>query len=201
MKARVGLIPVLVAIAVGGPLGVAAQTRDVTVPYLRAATGSLPDRANVTFDAVYLPDQGMTEARGWNMRGRGFCRFSVRDPQTATVFSNLYCNQDSKPFRELIKVVGPKLVHFTGYRGDGDGNEPSLYITGAEVLDTPVKPPEEEAANSKSLRVIIKDKATGNRTVLANVVPGKSYSVDGLTITVEAEKEGSAQEKTGTGNP
>ena len=171
------------------PLGGSAQIKDVTVTLLRAASGSLPDRATVSFDAVYNSDQGLTEAQGWNMRGQGISRFSLKDPQSTVIFPNFYCYQDSKAFKELIKLNGTKLIHVTGYKGDGERNETAIYITSLEVLQTPVPViTEDQNSATNTFRVIIKDNVSGSRTILANVIPGKPYTVDTLTLTVEPEK-------------
>ena len=189
MNFRKSLLSGLAIVVLTIPVGVSAQVKEVTVTFLRAASGSLPDHATVSFDAVYNSDQGLVEAQGWNMRGQGISHFSLKDPQSSVIFPNFYCSQDSKAFKELIKLNGTKLVHVTGYKGDGERNETAIYITGLEVLQTPIPViTEEQNSATNTFRVIIKDTASGSKTILANVIPGKSYTVDTLTLTVEPEK-------------
>ena len=194
------LVVLLLALAV--PLITNAQTKDVTVAYLRAATGSLPDHANVSFDALFASDQGLVEAQSWNLRGRGISRFSVKDPQSSVIFPNLYCNQDTSAFKELIKVNGTKLLHITGYKDEGEKYEPSIYVTSVEVLPTPAKVVADESrSTTNSVRIVLKDTSSGSKTVLVNVVPGKTYTVDNLTLTVELEKGSPVTEPADTQTP
>ena len=167
-----------------------AQIKDVTVPFLRAAASTLADRATVTFDAVYVPGSGMVEASGWTLRGKGISHFSVRDPQSSAVFTGMYCTQDSKAFKQLVAIEESKVVRITGYKGDGEGREAGIYATNVEILESPVKKVEEAGDKlGKTFRVTVKDKETGTTTVLANVSLGKTYTVGGLTLMVEAETE------------
>jgi len=185
------------------PVGVLAQAKDVTVSYLRAAGSSLADRDTVSFDAIFVSSQGMAEPTTWNMRGRKLSRFSVRDPQSGVVFPNMYCSQDSKAFKELIKLDGDKAIHITGYKAEGELHEVSIYVNSVEVIPTPTATiPVAQTETGKTFRVILKDTASGTKTILANVVPGKTYTVESLTLTLEAETEStSTTEKTGASNP
>jgi len=202
MIIRNGILSVLMFTFLILPSGAAAQTKDVTVSFLRAASGSLPDRATVSFDAVFNADQGLVEAQGWNMKGKGLSRFSVKDPQSSVIFQNLYCNQDSKAFKELIKLSGTRIVHITGYKGDGERDEPFIFVTSIEVLPTPVKMITEEKRDAtNTFRIVLKDNVSGAKTILANVVPGQSYTVDNLTLSLEPEKESPKTEKPDTTNP
>ena len=202
MNARFQVAFLMAALLFTLPPGASAQTRDVTVSFLRGAASSLPDRATVSFDAIYVAEQGLIEPRTWNMRGRGLSRFSVRDPQAPVIFSNLYCNQDSKAFKELVKLDSDRLVRITGYKSDGEGNQASIFATAVEVLAPPATPAGElKPANSKTFRIVLRDTAAGSKTVLANVVTGKTYTVDNLTLTLEAEKDGAATEKADAGTP
>jgi len=171
-------------------LSAPAQTKEVTVPYLRAAVGSLPDQASVTFQAVYVPGSGMVEATGWNMRGKGITHFSVRDPLSPAVFAGMYCTQDSKAFKQLVAIEGAKVIRITGYKGYGDGQEAGVYATNVEILESPVKKVQGDGDKAgRTFRVTVKDTESGTKTVLANVSLGKTYTVEGLTLTVEAENE------------
>lgn len=188
MTLRCRLSVVVLGVVLAG-LAASAQTKDVTVPYLRAAAGSLSDRATVTFEAVYVAGNGMVEASGWTLRGKGISRFSVRDPHSPAVFTGMYCAQDSKAFKQLVAIDGTKVVRFSGYKGDGEGREAGIYVTAIEILATPVKKIEDSGDKAgKTFRVTVKDKDSGTKTVLANVSLGKTYTVEGLTLTVEAEE-------------
>lgn len=165
-----------------------AQTRDVSVSFLRAAVGSLQDRATVTLEAVYLPDPGLVESKGRNLKGKGFSRFSVRDTRATGVFTSLYCSQDSKAFKELVPLEMAKTVRLSGYKEYGENGEPAIFVTGVEVLADPVKPVAvAQEKSNRTYRVTIKDTASGNKTVLANVSPGKSYKVEGIVLEIELE--------------
>lgn len=192
MNFRMAVVTMVVGLvmAVFGIPGVNAQTKDVSVSFLRAAASSLSDRANVSFDAIYVAKQGMVEPQTWNMKGRGLSRFSVEDPQSHVIFENMYCSQDSRAFKDLVNLDTNKMVHFAGYKDSGENNQASIYVTSVEILAMPVPAASEGgAANTKSLRVTIKDKMTNTKTVLVNVVPGKTYTSDNLSIMVEAETE------------
>jgi len=196
MRCRLGVVVLGVVLA---GIAAPAQTKDVTVTYLRAAAGSLSDRATVTFDAVYVPGSGMVEASGWTMRGKGVSRFSVRDPLSPAVFTGMYCAQDSKAFKQLVSIESAKVVHFYGYKGDGEGREAGIYVTSVEILESPVKKVQETGDKpGQTFRVTVKDKESGTKTVLANVILGKTYTVEGLTVTVDAEAE-SGNSSAGTG--
>lgn len=203
MNSRDGALSILAALLLFGPVATHAQTKDVTVSFLRAAASSLPDRATVSFDAIFIAQQGMVEPQGWNMRGRRLSRFSVRDPQSPQVFANMYCSQDSKVFKELVGLDTNRMIHVTGYKDSGENNQPSIFVTSVEVSPVPVGPaPDDTMTSARSLRVVVKDTTSGTKTVLVNVVPGKTYSVDNLVITVELENAASpAVENEDTGMP
>jgi hypothetical protein len=163
-----------------------AQTKEISVAYLRAAIGSLPDRAAVQLTALFLPEQGLLEASGSHLRGKGYCRFSVRDPRSGVIFASMYCRQDSPVFKELVASSGPQNYRFSGYKDYGEQNEPSIHVTSAEALaEKPVRIPGEKGA--KTFRVILRDQAGSNQTELANVILGKTYNAAGITFTVEEE--------------
>lgn len=175
------------------PVVVLGQTKEISVAYLRAAVGAIGDRSSVQLNAVFLPDPGLVEATGNYLRGKGYSRFSVKDPQSGVVFTSMYCRQDSPAFRELINP-GSKVYRMSGYKDSGEQNEPSIFITGVVAL--PEKGGRVGDEKSRTFRVIIRDNASSNRTELANVVLGQAYSVAGMTIQLEAEPAA-----TGSGNP
>jgi len=169
--------------------GANAEGKQVTVAFLMAAASSLPDHADVSFNAIYDVQRGMVEPKSWNMKGRGLSRFSLKDPHSQVVFENVYCAQDSKPFKELVNLESNKMIHVSGYKDSGENNQASIYVTSVEVVPDPVVPaPEEKAAITGSFRVILKDTVSGTKTVLANVVPGRTYAIDNLVVTLEVEK-------------
>ncbi len=179
---------VLVAGLMMIPFGAQGQTKEVTVSFLRGAAGSLADRAAVTLEAVYVPEPGLVEAKGRNLKGKGFSRFTVRDPQSQGTFTSVYCSQDSRVFKELVEIEGAKMVRLSGYKDYGEDKEAALFVTGVEVLNSPVKLVNADGASpGGTFRVIIKDSTSGNRTVVANVVTGKVYKVDNLSLSIEAE--------------
>lgn len=170
------------------PFGIQGQTKEVTVPYLRGAAGALADRATVTLEAVYKSEPGLVEATGRNLKGKGYSRFTLRDPQSQGTFTSLYCLQDSRVFKELVGIEGTKMVRISGFKDYGEDKEAAIFVTGVEVLDVPVKLVNADGASSGgTFRIIIKDTTSGNRTVVANVVTGKVYKVDNLSVSIEAE--------------
>ena len=175
------------------PVVVLGQTKEISVAYLRAAVGTISDRSSVQLNAVFLPDPGLVEATGNYLRGKGYSRFSVKDPQSGVVYTSMYCRQDSQAFRELINP-GAKTYRMSGYKDSGEQNEPSIFITG--VLALPEKGGKVGDEKGRTFRVIIRDNASSNRTELANVVMGQAYSVAGITLQIEAEPVSS-----GNGNP
>jgi hypothetical protein len=164
---------------------VSAQTKDISVAYLRAAIGSLDDRSSVQLNAGFLPDPGLVEATEKNMRGKGYSRFTVKDPRSGVVFSSMYCRQDSQAFKELISG-GAKTYRLSGYKDYGEMNEPAIIVTGVGPY-TEKPGAGGEAKGAKTLRVIIRDNVSSNRTELANAVLGQAYSVGGITIQIEEE--------------
>lgn len=194
MKAEGGIRVMLIGIVVMSVQGALAQTREVSIPFLRAAAGSLQDRANFVLEAVYLPDPGLMETKGRNLRGKGFSRFSVQDTRSLASFTSMYCAQDNKAFKELVALQTPKIVRLTGYKDYGENNEAALFVNAVEVIGDPVKLVQESSDKTGgTFRVTIKEKETGAKTVLANVSPGKFYTVEGLTLMIEPEKESESQ--------
>jgi len=195
MRNRGNLKGLLLGILVIAGQGVIAQTREVSVPFLRAAIGSLADRTTVTLEAVYLPDPGLVESTGRYMRGKGFSRFSIRDPQSVGIFTSMYCAQDNKAFKELLTIQEPTRVRLYAYKDSGENSEAALLVTGMEVMAEPVK--KVMATQGKvngPFRVTIKDTTSGTKTILTNVMVGKSYTIEGMTLMIELEKELEAQE-------
>jgi hypothetical protein len=163
---------------------VSAQTKDISVAYLRAAVGTIGDRSAVQLNAAFQPDPGLVEATGNYLRGKGYCRFSVKDPQSGVGFTSMYCRQDSPAFKELINP-GAKTYRMSGYKDYGEQNEPSVFVTGVVAL--PEKGGKAGEDKGRTFRVIIRDNGSSNRTELANVVLGQTYSVAGITLQIEAE--------------
>jgi hypothetical protein len=165
-----------------------AQTRDVTVPYLRAAIGALPDRSRVTVKAKYDAASGLREATGRYLRSKGFSRFSIIDPETGVSFDSVYCEQDSKAFNQLLAVSEDGVFVFSGYRGRGEMKEDALFVTDVRAVLTPRQSgPEQSDVPEDTYRVIVTDLVSSNRTVLTNVEPGKSYRFFGTEIVLERE--------------
>lgn len=163
-----------------------AQSKDLTVAYLRAAVGSLSDRSPVQFEGIFVPDPGLVETTGMHMRGKGYSRFSVKDLRSGTVFTSAYCRQDSQAFRDLLAAGGPKAFRFTGTKDYGELNEPAVHISTVEAIDEKPAKAAQEQKTARAFRVVIKD-AANSRTELANVVLGQAYRVAGLTIVIEEE--------------
>jgi len=193
MRAQCRLLPVLVLSLVALPLIASAQHKQVTVAYLRAALSTIPDHGAVVLLATYLPDPGLVEPQGRGARGGGFCRFSVKDPKTGTVFGAMYCAQDSAAFKGLIAVAKPTAFYFRGTKDYGEANAPGIFVESIEPSSEPSgeqisvapQPPSEAR-----FRVTITDNVTSNRTVLADVAMERSYSVGAVTLSIEREPTG-----------
>jgi hypothetical protein len=186
---RVAAVWALVFVAAVG--GARAQTREVTVAFLKAAAGSLTMDARVSFTAIYDSERGLVEAGGRYMINKGYSRFRVVDPQQGAVFDAVYCAQRSKVFEQLLNTSGRQAFVFYGYRSRGEFKEDCVIVTDVK----PVKLPEKEAAQAEAatarmFRITLVDGATSNRTVLVNVELGKPYSLLGGTVQVDAEPGG-----------
>jgi len=166
-----------------------AQEKEYSVSFLRAAAGSLGDRAPVVVVGAYLANPGLLEAQGFYLRGKGFSRFSAKDTQTGAVFTSMYCDQNSKAFSDLVGSK-TKNYRFYGYKDRGEENESGFFVTRVEAIREAEKPAA-APTTAKSFRVTITDNATSNRTVVANVSPGQSYAVGGVTFKVEIEPSAS----------
>lgn len=163
----------------------ALQSKETSVAFLRAAIGSLGDRAQVQLEALFTPDQGLVETTGTYLRGKGFSRLTITDPRSGVSFSSVYCSQDSQAFRDLL-ASGPQIYRFSGYKDYGEQHEPALFVTAIEpVAEKPARMADDRSG--RKLRVTIIDNASSNRTEVANVLMGRSYQVGGITFIVEDE--------------
>lgn len=178
-----------------GGQAVLAQTREMSVSYLRAALGSVQDRTKMTLEAIYSPDPGMVEATRFYLHNKGYSRFSVQDSRSAGAFTSMYCSQENKAFKDLVAIQRPSKVRLSGYKDYGEDNESAFFVTGVEVFEVPTKPTVvSQEKEEGTFRVTINNAAAGTKTVLANVSPGKSYTVEGTTLMIEHENVQEAQE-------
>lgn len=179
----------LVAAFALAPERAGAQDRDTSVPYLRAAIGSLSLRDRVTFTAVYDGQSGLQEATGRYLRGKGYSRFTAIDPTSGQVFNSVYCLQDSKVFSDLIQVRGRQTFTFHGYKDRGESKEDAVVVTQLERVGTETPKGADEAAEGpgQTFRVTLTDLSTSNRTVIVNVEPGKPYRLLNSQILIEEE--------------
>lgn len=188
MKRQVRYLVVIMIFVAGLVPDAAAQGRNVSVAYLRAALNSLPDRGSVSFTAEYSGREGLKQASGSYLRNKGFSRFTVRDPETGLTFNSIYCEQGSAVFNELLKVTGTRRFNFQGHKGTGEGREDAIFVTSAEPVRLPRdERVEEEEEEEKTYRVTIVDHATSNRTVMVNVELGKEFNLMGATLLIEEE--------------
>jgi hypothetical protein len=190
MRSQSRWIPVPLLVLMVSPLLALAQQKEVSVAYLRAAMSSLSDRASIVVYATYLPDPGLVEAYGRYLRGKGYSRFSIKDPQTGAEFASMYCAHDSKAFKDLISVTTPTTFRFYGYKDNVETTQSGIFVESVE----PYKevPPEERpstapATAASRFRVTVTDNATSNRTVLADVKLGQSYNAAGVTLRIDSE--------------
>ena len=190
MRAQYRLIPALLLSLVAVPLLASAEQKEVNVAYLRAAINTISDREAVVLVATYLPDPGLVEAQGRNERRKGFARFSVKDLKTGTVFTSMYCAQDSAAFKDLIAVTKPTAFRFSCTKDYGESNEPGIFVKSVESYTetaTGEGAPAAAAPSEARYRVTLVDNVTSNRTVLADVALGQSYSAGGVTVRIEPE--------------
>jgi hypothetical protein len=166
-----------------------ARGKDVSVRYLRAAIGSIRDRAPLSFVAEYSAADGLTEVRHSYLRGKGFSRFTVRDPESGFTFDQVYCQKNAAVFRTLIELQEDTLYRFQGYKEQGEERADAVFVTSIE----PVRSREAESlraaetAGPKTYRLVLTDHITSNRTVLVNIELGKRYNLMGTTVVVEEE--------------
>ncbi len=166
----------------------------LTATYLRASIGAIAARSSVTVKGEYLIDPGMVEARESGLRGKGYSRFSIRDPQTGAVFDSMYCKQESNVFWSLLKAEGNMPFTFHGEKGRGEEREGAIFVERVEsVLLTPSAIARQissaEEPEKGPLRVILVNEETGTRTVLTGIKRGTPVKAEGFTITVEDEPE------------
>jgi hypothetical protein len=179
---------IVLGLAVAGVAS--AQTKEISVSYLRAAIGSLDDRSSVQLNAVFMADPGLVDSTGNYLRGKGYSRFSVKDPRSGVVFTSMYCRQDSQAFKELINS-STKTYRLSGYKEYGEQKEPAIIVTG-------VVPSAEKGGavsggpGARTFRVILVENASSNRTELANVALGQAYNVAGFTLQIEEESSPAA---------
>lgn len=167
-----------------------AMARDVTVKFLRAAVASLNERENVTVEGVYTASDGLNEPRDPYLREKGFSRFAIKDPESGVTFDSMYADHDSSAFRELLKVKEKQTFIFSGYKARGGSlDNDVVYVTSVKAV--PNREEEKGSAPPPSppstYRVTIFDSRTTNRTVIANVQLGRTYTVSGIQLTVEEE--------------
>lgn len=185
------LYAVIIASLLGSPAW--GQKKVLSAAYLKASVGAINNRSSVTVRAEYLIDPGMVEAEGWQLRNKGFSRFSVRDPNTGVVFESMYCKQESDVFWRLLKAQENVELTFRGEKGSGEDREGAIFVDRVDsILLTPHAIAQRIAKTDKAdeggaLRVSIVNDETGMRTVLTNVKRGTPVKVEGLTITVENE--------------
>lgn len=173
---------------------VRAQTKEVTVPYLRAAVGSLDNRDRVVLRAEYNATTGLREVTQIFLRGKGYSRFQVTDPETGLAFDDIYCMQDSKAFGKLLKTTKNTVFLFTGYRGRGERKEPAVIVTDVRAVRTYNDAANKDAAPlpepPTKFQLMITDRVSSNTTIITNVELGKPYSILGSTLVIEEQPEG-----------
>lgn len=180
---------VLVAVLSAAQGQVRAQTQTTSVPYLRAAIGSLSLRDRVTFTAVFDGQTGLREATGRYLRGKGYSRFTVSDPTSGLAFDAVYCLQNSKVFTDLIQVRGRQTFVFYGYKDRGEEKEDAVVVTQVERVGNETSPgaASTPSGSLKTYRVTLTDLSTSNETVIVNVELGKAYRLLDSQIVVEEE--------------
>jgi len=186
----------LLVVLLGAAPAAQAQ-RAVSVNYLRAALGALADRERISLEAVYVGSQGMDQATETPLRGKGYSRLTLRDPDSGATFDDVYCEHDSRVFNTLLSVQADTLFRFEAYKDDGERRRDAIFLTSATRVRTP---PAETAsparAAPRTFRVTMIDHATSNRTVLVNIELGKPYNLMGATLLIEAE-DGNEQDPGG----
>ena len=183
---------VVIALSLLANCGTArAQTKEVTVPYLRAAVGSLDNRARVVLRAEYNATTGLREVTQIFLRGKGYSRFQVTDPETGLAFDDIYCMQDSKAFGKLLKTTKNTVFLFTGYRGRGERKEPAVIVTDVREVrtygDADSKDSEPLPEPPKKFQLTVTDRVSSNTTIITNVELGKPYSILGSTLVIEEQ--------------
>jgi hypothetical protein len=187
---RITLLWVLVLSAAVMPGAAEAQKKTVTVGYLRAAMASIRDRTSVTVRGEYVSREGLVGVTGRYMRGQPFSRFSIKDPSSRKTFGSMYCEHDTDAFNTLLETSGRRVFDFHGEKGTGEVGESAIIVRKVELVTDLEAPDEDDKpgdGDGRTLRVTLTETATGNRTVLVNVVKGQVYKVADLTLVVEDE--------------
>jgi hypothetical protein len=181
-------IPLVIGALVVSASAVLAQSKTVNVAYLRAAITSIGDRTKIRVTAEFDAASGLNIAERLWLRGKGYSRFTIIDPESGATFEDVYCKHGSKVFETLIKATENTLFTFTGERGRGDMREPALFITDVREEYRARRKEEPVAAQGpRSFRVVMTDLASSNRTVLVNVELGKPYNLFGTQLVIEEE--------------
>lgn len=195
MRKIVPAILCFLILAVG--IEVNAQVKEVSIPYLKAAIGSIDNRGRVKVKGTYDGALGLSEAGGRYLRNKGYSRFSVNDMEGRTSFESFYCHRDSKAFDSLIDVAGSSPFILYGYKERGEDGRDAIFVTNVTRIPEPEKPGEDETGaeegavgeeTRKTYRITMMDAASSNRTVLVNVELGKPYNLLGTVLVVEEEE-------------
>jgi hypothetical protein len=174
-----------------------AQVKEVSVPYLKAAIGSIGNRSRVKVKGNYDGALGLAEATGRYLRSKGYSRFSVSDMEGRARFESFYCHQDSKAFKSLIDVSGKVPFILYGYKERGEDGEDAIVVTHVTKIREPAASEEDEsgavegvaeAETKRTYRITMMDAANSNRTALVNVELGKSYNLLGTVLVIEQEE-------------
>jgi len=204
MKKSLVIASVLVGMMAVGVMIARAGPKEVTVGFLQAAVSSLADQDEVTLTAVFPGVASLKDsAHGRSLRGDGYSRFAVKDPQARTTFESMYVLQHSRVFPQLLSITGPHRVSFRGYKEEGEDNEEAIFVTSVDDLG-PVKPAASDvktesapgvsptvspSAPPRAFRVTITDNVTSNRTLIINIVTNRPYTVNGTTVVIEEEPQ------------
>ncbi len=186
-------IALVILAGTGAPAS--AQTRKEYSPqFLRAAIGSIRDRSRVAVVGEFDASTGLKATTQSWLRGKGFSRFTVKDPKTGFTFDSMYCHHESEAFRDLLNVSTRRVYRFIGQKDEGEEREDAVIVETVQMLSE-IKPEEEqeqeapEVKEDRPLRVTITDEETGTKTVLVNVVKGQVYKLEGLSLVIEDEPE------------
>jgi hypothetical protein len=167
-----------------------AQVQNTTVPYLRAAIGSLSIGERVTFSATYDGKTGLHEADGRYLKNKGYSRFAVTDAESGAAFKSVYCLQNSKVFAELMAVNGSAAFVFSGYKDRGESKEDAVIVTQIVPIGDNTQRDARAAADAPaSFRVTLTDLSTSNSTVLVNIATGQTYRVLNTEIRIDQDRQ------------
>jgi len=173
-----------------------AQVKEVSIPFLKAAIGSIDNRGRVRVKGKYDAVEGLTETTGRYLRNKGYSRFSVTDLEGRTRFVSFYCHQDSRAFRSLLDTTETTYFIFYGYKERGERGEDAIIVTEVTSIPEPEKSEPDNSgvsspdpqAEKKTYRITMMDMATSNKTVLVNVELGKPCNLLGTVLIVEEEE-------------